>query len=243
MHLPDDFLNSGTAGSLMATSVAAVGFAVSKVRSAFMEKVPVLKTRLASFPNLGGGGEISFQSRLTKYGREKIGKMATVASLVFILQMLDFPVGLGASGHILGGALVAFILGPMEALLVMTAILVIQAVALGDGGVLALGANIFNMGIVGAVGGYWYFRFLTKGKKDLKKKFLQNAFIASWLSVIFASVAYAFEIALSGRQSLEAIFSSMVGTHLIVGFVEAIFTVIVLSILAKINFKLAILEK
>jgi len=240
MHIPDGFLNNGTAGSLMATAVAAVGFAISKVRSGFLEKIPVLKMKLATFPNVGGGSETSLQSRLTKYGKEKMWRMATVGSLIFSSQMVNFPVSDGTSGHLLGGALAALILGPFEALLIMTAVLSVQAFMFGDGGVLALGANIFNMGIVGALGGYYYFKFLTKNSKNLKKVFLKSAFVSAWLSAVFAVIAVSFEISFSGTKPLAIVLPAMTLTHIAVGFAEGIITVAVLSILVKKNFKLEI---
>lgn len=242
MHIPDGFLNNGTAGSLMATAVAAIGFAFNKVRSGFLEKIPVLKMKLATFPDMGGGSETSLQSKLTKYGKEKIWRMATIGSLIFSSQMVNFPVSGGTSGHLLGGVLAALILGPFEALLVMTAVLSTQAFLFGDGGVLALGANIFNMGIVGVLGGYYYFKFLTKGAKDFKKIFLKSAFVAAWFSVVFAAVTASIEIAFSGTKPLSIVLPAMTLTHIAIGFMEGIITVGVLSILVKNNYKLEILD-
>ncbi len=242
MHIPDGFLNNGTAGSLMATAVAVVSFAISKVRSTFLEKVPILKMRLATFPDMGGGSETSLQSRLTKYGKEKIWRMATIGSLIFSSQMINFTIGDGTSGHLLGGVLAALILGPFEALLVMTAILSVQAFMFGDGGILALGANIFNMGIVGVLGGYYYFKFLTKSAKDLKKVFLKSAFVAAWLSVVFAAVAVSIEIAFSGTKSLSIVLPAMTLTHIAIGFMEGGITVGVLFVLMKKNYKLEVLD-
>ena len=240
MHIPDGFLSNGTAGSLMATAVAAVGFAFNKVRSGFLEKIPVLKSKLATYPNFGGSSDVSFQSKLTKYGKEKIWRMATIGSFIFSAQMVNFPVNGGTSGHLLGGVLAALIIGPFEAILVMTAILSTQAFMFGDGGMLALGANIFNMGIVGALGGYYYFKFLTKGAKDIKKVFMKNAFMAAWLSVVFAAIAASLEIAISGTKPLAVVLPAMTLTHIAIGFVEGIITVAVLSILIKKNYKLEI---
>ena len=244
MHIPDGFLNNGTAGSLMGAAVVAVGFAIKKVRSAFLEKVPVLKARLATFPDFGGGGsEMSFQNKLTKYGKEKMWKMATIGSLIFSAQMVNFPVSNGTSGHLLGGVLAALILGPFEAILVMAAVLSVQSFAFGDGGVLALGANIFNMAVFGALGGYYYFKFLTKNAKDIKKVFLKSAFVAAWLSVVFAAIATSVEIALSGTKALAVVLPAMTLTHIAIGFMEGVITVVILSILIKKNYKLEIFNK
>lgn len=236
------FLNNGTAGSLMATAVAAVGFAFNKVHSGFLEKIPVLKAKLATYPDFGGSSDMSFQNKLTKYGKEKMWRMATIGSLIFSSQMINFPIGDGTSGHLLGGVLAALILGPFEALLVMTAILSVQAFMFGDGGILALGANIFNMGIVGVLGGYYYFKFLTKGAKDLKKVFLKSAFVAAWLSVVFAAVAVSVEIAFSGTKPLSIVLPAMTLTHIAIGFMEGVITVGVLFVLMKKNYKLEVLD-
>lgn len=240
MHIPDGFLNNGAAAGLMSIAAVAVGFAMKKVRSAFLEKVPVFKAKLATFPDFNGSSEMSFQNRLSRMGQEKMWRMATIGSLIFSSQMVNFPILSGTSGHLLGGVLAALILGPFEALLVMTAVLSIQAFAFGDGGVLALGANIFNMGIVGALGGYYYFKFLARGAKDAKKCFLKNAFVAAWFSVIFAAVAASFEIAFSGTGTLSAVLPAMTMAHIAIGLAEGSITVAILAILQKKNFRLEI---
>ena len=242
MHIPDGFLNNGSAASLAGVAAVAVSVAIRKVRKGFLEKVPVLKAKLATFPDFGGGSEVSFQSRLSKMGQEKMFRMAAIGSLVFSAQMVNFPINGGTSGHLLGGVLAAFILGPFEALLVMTVMLSTQAFMFGDGGVLALGANIFNMGIVGAFGGYAFFQFLMKGSVK-KKAFLKSAFVAAWVSVIAAAIAASFEIALSGTKALSVVLPAMTLTHVAIGFMEGVITVAVLSLLIKGGYKLAVFEK
>ncbi|MFZ1736187.1 MAG: energy-coupling factor ABC transporter permease, partial [Candidatus Moraniibacteriota bacterium] len=120
MHIPDGFLNNGAAGSLMGAAVAAVAFATRKVRSTFLEKVPVLRTQLATFPGFGRESTLGFRRQLSEGGREKMWRMASLGALVFSTQMINFPIGGGTSGHVLGGVLVALVAGPFEALLVMT---------------------------------------------------------------------------------------------------------------------------
>lgn len=241
MHIPDEFLNTGSAASLAGVAATAVVVAIQKVRKNFLEKVPVLKARLATFPNFGGGSDVSFESRLSKMGREKMMRMAAIGSLIFSAQMVNFPIGGGASGHLLGGVLAALVLGPFEALLVMTAILSTQAFVFGDGGLFALGANIFNMGIVGALGGYVFFRFLTKGNIS-RRNFLKNAFVSAWISVVMAAVVASFEIALSGTNPLFVVLPAMTLVHVVIGFVEGMITVTVLSFLIKKGYVLAVFE-
>lgn len=242
MHIPDGFLNNGVAGSLMGAAITAVAFAFRKVRRGFLEKVPVLKRKLATFPSFDGGTDMHFQNRLSKMGQEKVWRMATVGSLIFSAQMVNFPISAGTSGHLLGGVLAALIIGPFEALLIMTIILSTQAWLFADGGILALGANIFNMGIVGALGGYAFFRFLMKGRMK-RKSFLRNTFVSAWFSVIFAAIATSFEIALSGTKALSIVLPAMTLTHIIIGCMEGIITVAILSLLMKRGYALAVFEK
>lgn len=241
MHLPDEFINSGAAASLAGAAAAIVGFAVHKVRQAFMEKIPVLKMRLASFPDFGGESGMSLESRLSRYGREQVWRMAVAGALIFSAQMVNFPVADGTSGHLLGGVLAALVVGPFAALIVMAVILSAQALMFGDGGIVALGANIFNMGVVGALGGYAFFRFLLRGAKDAKRICLRSAFVAAWVSVIGAAVAASLEMAISGTESLSAVLPAMTMTHIIIGVAEGMITVAVLSVLMQRNFKLAML--
>lgn len=242
MHIPDGFLNNGVAGSLMGAAIGAVVFSLRKVRKSFLEKVPVLKQKLATFPSFDGNSEMSLQNRISKMGQEKMWRIATVGALIFSAQMVNFPISGGTSGHLLGGVLAALILGPFEAVLVMTIILSTQAFIFGDGGMLALGANIFNMGIVGALGGYAFFRFLMKGKGG-KKYFLRNAFVAAWVSVIGAAVVTSFEIAASGTETLSVVLPAMTLTHIVIGIMEGAITVTVLFLLMKRGYAIAIFEQ
>ena len=239
MHLPDEFINSGAAAGLAGAAAAMVGFAVHKVRQSFMEKLPVLKMRLATFPDFGGESGMSLESRLSKYGREQVWRMAVAGSLIFAAQMVNFPVAAGTSGHLLGGVLAALIVGPFAALIVMAIILSVQALVFGDGGIVALGANIFNMGVVSVLGGYAFFRFLMRGAKDAKKMFLRSAFVAAWVSVIAAAVAASLEMAVSGTESLGSVLPAMTLTHILIGAAEGAITVTVLAVLMRQNFRLA----
>ena len=243
MHIPDGFINNGTTASTLAAAVTAVGFALKKVRASFLEKIPVIKARLATFPDFSGGSEKDFQNRLSQYGREKIWRLATVGALIFSSQMMNFPIGGGMSGHLLGGVLAALIVGPFEALLVMTLVLALQAFMFGDGGVLALGANVFNMGVVGVLGGFYFFKFLARNVNAKKKNFLKNAFVAAWLSVIAAAVLVSLEIWLSGTLPLETVLPEMFMAHTMIGFGEGIITVVVLAFLIKKNYQLEILSE
>ncbi|QQS15665.1 MAG: energy-coupling factor ABC transporter permease [Candidatus Moraniibacteriota bacterium] len=242
MHLPDGFLNNGTAGSLLGAAAAAVVFAASKVRSTFLEKVPVLRAKLATFPDFGSSSAFSIRRQFSERGREKMWRMASIGALIFSAQMVNFPIGGGTSGHVIGGVIAALVAGPLEGLLVLTVVLIVQAMVFGDGGILALGANIFNMGIVGGLGGYAFFRFLSQGK-DVKRQFLRNAFVAAWMSVIAAAVAVSLEIAISGTGPLSVVLPAMTLAHIVIGFAEGVITVFILAFLLNRGFSLSALER
>lgn len=221
MHIPDGFLNSGTSASLISAAIGAIVYAASRVRKKFFvkQKSPTLVTpEGAEF----GGSAIT---KLTKYGREKIFKMASVGAFIFAVQMLNFPVAQGTSGHFLGGVLATILLGPLEGLLVMAIVLIIQSLFFADGGLIALGANVFNMGIIGAVGGYYFYEFL---RMRIKKIWLA-AFIATWLSVVIASAACAIELALSNTIPFKTVLPAMMSVHALIGLGEGVITIVVLK--------------
>lgn len=220
MHIPDGFLGPGTSASLVGVAIGAVAYAVRRVRRKFFarQRKPVLATpEGAEF----GGGTVT---KLTKYGQEKIFKMAAIGTFVFAAQMLNFPVAQGTSGHFLGGVLAAILLGPLEGLLVIVIVLAVQSLFFADGGLVALGANVFNMGIVGAIGGYYFYKFL---KKQVKKIWL-SAFIAAWASVVLAAIACSVELAVSGAVSLSDVLFEMTRVHILIGLGEGIITVLIL---------------
>ncbi len=101
--------------------------------------------------------------RETKEGSAPL--LGVMGAFVFAAQMINFPVGVGATGHLLGGALLAITLGPASAIVVMTAILCVQALVFQDGGVLALTANVFNMAVAGVLAGYLPYRYLAGGAR------------------------------------------------------------------------------
>ncbi|HEX6897312.1 MAG TPA: energy-coupling factor ABC transporter permease, partial [Bryobacteraceae bacterium] len=107
---------------------------------------------------------------IRRAGRElpetRIPLLGVMGAFVFAAQMINFPVGAGTSGHLVGGALLASTLGPAPAVLVMTTILAIQAFVFQDGGVLALGANVFNMAIAGVLAGYWPFQLWGASRRN-----------------------------------------------------------------------------
>jgi cobalt/nickel transport system permease protein len=145
--------------------------------------------------------------------------MGVLAAFIFAAQAFNFPVAGGTSGHFLGGALAAILLGPWPALLVMTAVIGLQGLIFQDGGLLAMGANIFVMGIVTVWTGYFIYQGLQRFNRYVA------GFTAGWLSVVMAAVVTAFLLALSGTSSLGVVLTAMAGVHMLIGIGEGLITV------------------
>jgi cobalt/nickel transport system permease protein len=154
--------------------------------------------------------------------------MAVLAAFVFAAQMLNFPVAGGTSGHFGGGALVAILLGPWAGVLVMTLVLVIQALAFGDGGILALGANVFNMGVVATFVGYGVYRLIYGAARSDAARFV-GAFVGAWLAVVASASACAAELAISGTAPFAVVFPAMAGVHALIGLGEGLITALALG--------------
>jgi cobalt/nickel transport system permease protein len=152
--------------------------------------------------------------------------MGLAAAFVFAAQMLNFPIAGGTSGHLLGSVLIAVLLGPGAAVLVLTAVLIVQCLVFADGGLLSLGANIFNMGIVGGVGGYAIYRGVQRLMGGARGVVMGAAF-AAWCSATLAAVLAAGELAISGTVPWTIVFPAMVDVHLLIGLGEAAITVLV----------------
>ncbi|MCS7254142.1 MAG: energy-coupling factor ABC transporter permease [Armatimonadota bacterium] len=160
--------------------------------------------------------------RRLKVGIEdaKVPTMGVIAAFVFAAQMLNFPIAFGVSGHVLGGLLAAIIVGPEAAVLVMSIVLIFQALLFGDGGLTALGANVLNMALIGSWCAFAIFKLLVW--------LLRNDGIAigvaAWLSVVLSSSACAVELWLSGSAPLKLVLPLMAGIHAIIGIGEALVT-------------------
>ncbi len=160
--------------------------------------------------------------------------MGLTAAFVFAAQMINFPVAGGTSGHLIGAVLASALLGPSAAVVVITAVLVVQCFLFADGGVLALGANIFNMAIVGSIGGYIIYRAVTKLFAGEQGRLLGIGF-ASWCSTVVASVVCAGELAWSGTVVWSAAFPAMTGVHILIGAGEALITMIVIAAIVRVK--------
>lgn len=231
MHIPDGFLSRNICGAMGVVALAVIGYCIRRARAMLFEKVKVLKTKLVTAQG-PGVGEYSTKSILSALGRKKASLMGAVGGFLFAAQMLNFPVKYGTSGHLIGGVLAAILLGPFEAAIVMTIILVVQAFLFSDGGIFALGANIFNMGILATIGGYYLYYFLKKNLSG-KKGMLLSAFIAAWLSVVLASIACSLELGFSRIYSLSRTLPAMVNLHILIGLCEALITIGILLLVLK----------
>jgi cobalt/nickel transport system permease protein len=159
-------------------------------------------------------------------------RFAAVAALIFSGQMLNFPVAGCTSGHLLGGVLAVALLGAPFALLAMTLVLMVQALVFGDGGLLALGANVSNMALIG-VGVGALFRSLGNRLPDMPlglRSLLLG--LAGWLAVMLAALAVCVELAVSGAVALATVAPAMLGVHAWIGIGEGLITALVFLLLA-----------
>lgn len=154
-------------------------------------------------------------------GARQAPLMGVMAAFVFAAQMINFPVAGGTSGHLLGGTLVAVLLGPWAAVLVMTSVVAVQALLFQDGGLLVLGFNVANMGLLTAFVGYAVYQWATRATS----RPLLAAGVGAWLSVMLAAAATSLELAVSGTSPLNIALPAMLGVHALIGIGEALITV------------------
>ncbi|MGQ9845850.1 MAG: cobalt transporter CbiM [Caldisericia bacterium] len=173
---------------------------------------------------------ISVKKAKEELKEKSIPLMGVLGAFIFAAQMLNFPVLNGTSGHFVGGVLAGIVLGPFAGSIVMSVVLIIQSLLFGDGGVLALGANIFNMGIIGTILGYYIFILLNK---VFKEKIYINSFIAAWLAVVLGALSCSIQLALSKTVPIYLGLPSMVSIHALIGIGEGLITSLVLSFLYK----------
>ncbi len=170
--------------------------------------------------------------RVTQELRERqVPLMGVTAAFIFAAQMMNFTVAGGTSGHLLGGALAAILLGPWAAMLVLTSVLAVQALVFQDGGLLALGANIFNMAIVGVWVGWLVYIGLKRLLGDRTWSTFVSGFAAAWFSVVVASLVAAVELGLSGTAAWAVVLPAMGGVHALIGIGEGLITTAVLAFL------------
>ncbi|GAB4249542.1 MAG: energy-coupling factor ABC transporter permease [Thermoleophilia bacterium] len=176
-----------------------------------------------------GGAAYAARRAQEDLGDRAVPVLGVTAAFVFAAQMVNFPVAGGTSGHLLGGALSAVLLGPWAAVIVMTVVVALQAVVMNDGGITALGANVLNMALVGALGGWMAFRLVRRILGSSRERFLAAVAGAAWLSVVLGAAAASLEFGLSGTVPLGVALPAMTSVHMIIGVGEAVVTVAVVG--------------
>jgi len=154
-----------------------------------------------------------------------------VAVFIFAMQMLNFPVAAGTSGHLLGGALAAILVGPYAGALAVSVVILVQGLLFADGGLSALGLNIINMGLVTAVVGWVVFRLVIKATGVSKPKVMLASFLAGLIAVPVASLAFVLEYALGGTGTIgwQTVLVAMTGVHVLIGIGEGLITALTVS--------------
>ncbi|OHD21137.1 MAG: hypothetical protein A2Y34_15125 [Spirochaetes bacterium GWC1_27_15] len=234
MHLPDGFTDPKISAGLAGAAATVLGICIVKVKQLLSKKVP----KLVEAMETGVGNITNSTKSFISANTSKIFLAGFVGALIFACQMFNFPINDGTSGHLLGGVLAATLLGPYLGIITMSVILIVQSLFFADGGFLVLGVNIFNMALVGCGLGYLIFFLLNKYLPFKKLNFGIAIFIASWSSVVLASAFCAIEVGLSGKANLQDTLYAMVSVHSIIGFFEAIITLILVYMLKllKIDF-------
>ncbi|MFJ8075302.1 energy-coupling factor ABC transporter permease [Streptomyces sp. NPDC096176] len=205
MHVPDGFINAPVS---VAAGVVAAGAVAVSLRGARRE--------------LGG-------SPVALAGADRTAPLAgLVAAFVFAVQMLNFPVAAGTSGHLLGGALAAILVGPFTGVLCIAVVLLMQAILFADGGLTALGVNITVMGVVGVLVAYGLFRGLVTVLPRTRRSVTAASFVAALVSVPAAAAAFTLLYAVGGLTDVPigSVLTAMVGVHTLIGIGEAVITML-----------------
>nr|WP_042183063.1 energy-coupling factor ABC transporter permease [Kibdelosporangium sp. MJ126-NF4]CEL15334.1 Substrate-specific component NikM of nickel ECF transporter [Kibdelosporangium sp. MJ126-NF4]CTQ95626.1 Substrate-specific component NikM of nickel ECF transporter [Kibdelosporangium sp. MJ126-NF4] len=160
-----------------------------------------------------------------------------VAAFIFAVQMLNFPVLPGVSGHLLGGALAAILVGPFAGALCVTIVLVLQALLFADGGLTALGANITNMALIGTVAGYLVAVALRKLATRSKFGLTAVAFVAAFCNTVIASLGFVLEFAVGGDPAfaLGGVAATVIGVHCLIGIGEGVITALTVGAVAAVR--------
>jgi cobalt/nickel transport system permease protein len=161
----------------------------------------------------------------------KVPLMGVMAAAIFAGQMLNFAIAGGTSGHLLGAALAVILLGPWTAQLVMTSVVVIQAVIFQDGGIIALGANLFNMAVLGVSVAHFIFSLVMRVGGERPWARITGSFAAGWFSIFIASLAAGLQLAASGTSPAHIAIPAMGGIHALIGIGEGLITTAAISLI------------
>jgi cobalt/nickel transport system permease protein len=194
MHIPDGFIDIPTSAAFAAIAAVGVGASLKGAAKSLDEKTAPLAGLTATF--------------------------------IFAVQMLNFPVAAGTSGHLFGSVLAAVLVGPYVATLALSVVLLLQALLFADGGLTAAGLNVFNLSLVGVWVGYGVFLLVKKILPKNKPSITTAAAIAAFISVPAAVMGFLLQYAIGANStfSLTAVFTGMMGTHLLIGIGEAVIT-------------------
>ena len=160
-----------------------------------------------------------------------------MSALIFVLQMINFPIAAGTSGHLLGGALAVIVLGPSLGVICISIVVVIQSLLFADGGLSALGVNVLNMAIITSLTGWFTITLWKKLFGESQFTLISGSVIAGLLSVVFSSIAFVLEYTIGGTVSvpLGNVLIAMISTHLLIGLGEGIITALIVSLLLRVR--------
>ncbi|MGW4202224.1 energy-coupling factor ABC transporter permease [Streptomyces sp. NPDC004726] len=214
MHVPDGFINAPVS---VAAGVAAAGAVALSLRGARRE-----------LSGAGPGGRNPGDTGLGAGGERTAPLAGLVAAFIFAVQMLNFPVAAGTSGHLLGGALAAILVGPYTGVLCIAVVLLMQGVLFADGGLTALGVNITIMGVVTVVVAYGLFRGLLAVLPRGRRTVTAAAFVAALVSVPASAASFTLLYAIGGTTDVPIgkVLTAMVGVHVLIGIGEAAITML-----------------
>lgn len=208
MHIPDGLLDPVTTVVLWIVTIVVMIFSFKRIGKMFDEED---------------------SEKLIPY-------IGVLAATIFAFQFVNFPIPGGTSGHLVGGTLVGVILGPWAAVIVIFMILVVQSL-FGDGGITAIGANTFNMGIIGGIVGFYIVKLFVKilNKTNLKKetKVTVSTAIGSYIAIVLAAFFAGVEIGIGGAIPINIIVPVMIFWHLIIGIGEAVISALIVYFIYK----------
>jgi cobalt/nickel transport system permease protein len=186
----------------------------------------------AAFGTLAlAGTAIALKKAKTEVDDRTAPMAGLTAVFIFAVQMLNFPVAAGTSGHLLGGALAMVLVGPYAASLAITVVLGVQALLFADGGLTALGLNVFNLSVIAVLVSFLVFKLMVKLLPKTKSAIPLAAGIAAFVSVPISASAFTLQYAIGGNGTapVETVLIAMFSTHLLIGIGEAVITMLTVS--------------
>ncbi|GHT07101.1 hypothetical protein AGMMS5026_06360 [Endomicrobiia bacterium] len=217
MHIPDGFLNSSLSGGLLASALGMLGFCLGRVLQ--------IATTFADVP-VGNNGNTSAgfcESGLSNNAGKYFQKLTIAALWIFAFQMFNIPIQSATSAHPIGGVFAAVLAGPSAGFLIISSVLTVQSLFFADGGILSLGANIFNMAFVGSFLPYYIYKVLSE------KNYHLAIMAACFFSVLAATLSCLIELDISETVSFTTAFKDMMSLHLIVTLLETVTTMALLK--------------